>query len=155
MIALDPDTGKELWRFDPKLSTQNAANFKGWAHMTCRGVAYHDEAAYAAKAADGTTVASPAPAAGSCPKRLFVPTADTRLIALDADTRPVLASMGQLIERLSPYGSRLEQACRRVVGGETKMFTGVMCGSYHDVWMELHEDLILTQRVDRAEEGSF
>ena len=23
------------------------------------------------------------------------------------------------------------------------MFTGVMCGSYHDVWMELHEDLIL------------
>ena len=34
VIALDPDTGKEIWRFDPKLSTQNAANFKGWAHMT-------------------------------------------------------------------------------------------------------------------------
>ncbi|KRV73676.1 glucose/quinate/shikimate family membrane-bound PQQ-dependent dehydrogenase [Pseudomonas citronellolis] len=94
VIALDPDTGKELWRFDPKLSTQNAANFKGWAHMTCRGVAYHDEAAYAAKAADGTTVASPAPAAGSCPKRLFVPTADTRLIALDADTGKVCEGFG-------------------------------------------------------------
>jgi hypothetical protein len=30
-----------------------------------------------------------------------------------------------------------------------------MCGSYHDVWMELHEDLIITQRIDRAAEGSF
>ena len=28
-----------------------------------------------------------------------------------------------------------------------------MCGSYHDVWMELHEDLILTLGVDRAEGG--
>jgi hypothetical protein len=25
-----------------------------------------------------------------------------------------------------------------------------MCGSYHEVWMELHEDLILTQRLDRV-----
>jgi len=41
------------------------------------------------------------------------------------------------------------------VAGETKMFTGVMCGSYHDVWMELHEDLILTQGIDRTAEGSF
>jgi len=30
-----------------------------------------------------------------------------------------------------------------------------MCGSYHDVWMELHEDLILTLGIDRAAEGSF
>ena len=61
----------------------------------------------------------------------------------------------ELVARLAPYGPRLEQSCRRVVAGETKMFTGVMCGSYHDVWMELHEDLILTQGIDRAAEGSF
>ena len=30
-----------------------------------------------------------------------------------------------------------------------------MCNSYHDVWMELHEDLILTLGIDRAKEGSF
>jgi hypothetical protein len=35
------------------------------------------------------------------------------------------------------------------------LFTGVMCGSFHDIWMELHEDLILTQGIDRATEGSF
>ena len=30
-----------------------------------------------------------------------------------------------------------------------------MCSSFHDVWMELHEDLIVLQRIDRVEEGSF
>jgi hypothetical protein len=35
------------------------------------------------------------------------------------------------------------------------MFTGVGCGSFHDIWMELHEDLVVLQRIDRASEGSF
>jgi len=35
------------------------------------------------------------------------------------------------------------------------MLTIVTCGSDHDVWMELREDLILTQGVGRAEEGSI
>jgi hypothetical protein len=42
-----------------------------------------------------------------------------------------------------------------VASGDIKSFTGVMCGSFHDVWMELHEDLIVLQRVNRVEEGSF
>ncbi len=63
--------------------------------------------------------------------------------------------MGGVIERLSPYSSRLTVVLGRVQQGETNMFTGVMCGSYHDAWMELHEDLILTQGIDRAAEGSF
>lgn len=78
-----------------------------------------------------------------------------RLVALDAEARPVVAAMGEVLVRLAPYGPRLERTCQRVVAGETNMFTGVMCGSYHDVWMELHEDLILTQGIDRAAEGSF
>lgn len=78
-----------------------------------------------------------------------------RLVAIDTAVRPVVASMGDVLGRFAPYGPRLERACRRVAGGETNMFTGVMCGSYHDVWMELHEDLILTQGLDRAAEGSF
>ena len=43
----------------------------------------------------------------------------------------------------------------RLEAGEPAFFTGVMCGSYHDIWMELHEDLLLTQHIDRSEEGSF
>jgi hypothetical protein len=78
-----------------------------------------------------------------------------RLVAIDADAAPVVARMGEVLARLAPYGPRLARTCQQVVGGETKMFTGVMCGSYHDVWMELHEDLILTQGIDRMAEGSY
>jgi len=78
-----------------------------------------------------------------------------RLVALNDDVAPVVSRMGEVLVRLAPYGPRLARTCRRVVEGETNMFTGVMCGSYHDVWMELHEDLILTQGIDRAAEGSF
>jgi len=78
-----------------------------------------------------------------------------RLEALDAEVAPIVQRMGEMMVRLAPYGPRLARTCRRVVEGETNMFTGVMCGSCHDVWMELHEDLILTQGIDRAAEGSF
>lgn len=105
LIALDPDSGKEIWRFDPQLSTQNADSFKGWAHMTCRGVAYHQDSGPAASnsaqaststAAPGTmtTAAAPATDANACPRRLFLPTADTRLMAINADTGKVCSGFG-------------------------------------------------------------
>ena len=78
-----------------------------------------------------------------------------RLVALDAEAVPLVAKMGEVLARLAPYGPRLAATRAKVVAGDSKMFTGVMCGSYHDVWMELHEDLILTQGIDRAAEGSF
>ena len=78
-----------------------------------------------------------------------------RLAALDAQAQPVVGAMGGLLDRLAPYADRLAGPLARLRAGETAMFTGVMCGSYHDAWMELHEDLILTQGIDRSAEGSF
>ncbi len=78
-----------------------------------------------------------------------------QLAALHDDTRPVLSALTEALPRLGPYSRRLERTCRRVLEGENNMFTGVMCGSYHDVWMELHEDLILTQGIHRPSEESF
>lgn len=78
-----------------------------------------------------------------------------RLVNLNDEAVPVVKAMGKVLARLQPYTPRLVATCQRVVSGETNMFTGVMCGSYHDVWMELHEDLILTQGIDRSAEGSF
>lgn len=78
-----------------------------------------------------------------------------RLVAMKNESVPVVAAMGEILGRLAPYVPRLESTAKRVVAGEQNMFTGVMCGSFHDVWMELHEDLILTQGIDRAAEGSF
>ncbi len=68
---------------------------------------------------------------------------------------PSLASFAGSIERFSHYADRLAAALTSIERGETKMFTGVMCGSYHDIWMELHEDLVQLLGVDRAAEGSF
>ena len=55
---------------------------------------------------------------------------------------------------LARYSARLDGR-RRGGAGDNKRFTGVMCESFHDVWMELHEDLIVMQRIDRVAEGSF
>ena len=68
---------------------------------------------------------------------------------------PVLAGFAGAIPRFESYQQRLSNSLGRLVGGETRMFTGVMCGSYHDVWMELHEDLVQLLGVDRHEEGSY
>jgi hypothetical protein len=78
-----------------------------------------------------------------------------RLLMIDTDVQPLCTAMGEVLVRLTPYAPRLRSTAQRVDKGEQNLFTGVMCGSYHDVWMELHEDLILTLGIDRAKEGSF
>ena len=78
-----------------------------------------------------------------------------RLKTLNVSAQQVTAEFGEVAERFAGYGPRLDSCTHQVLDGAQKMFTGVMCGSYHDVWMELHEDLILTQGIDRHAEGSF
>jgi pyruvate,orthophosphate dikinase len=77
-----------------------------------------------------------------------------RLGVLDDEAQPIVAAIGSVTTWMAPYGQRLAAARQRLSGGDQKALTGVMCDSYHDVWMELHEDLILTQGIDRAAEGS-
>ncbi|QDG69589.1 membrane-bound PQQ-dependent dehydrogenase, glucose/quinate/shikimate family [Janthinobacterium tructae] len=85
VIALDPDTGKELWRHDPKIN-RDASSYQ---HMICRGVAYWDVNAGRAKD-------DPAPEAAGmeCPRRIFAPTMDATLIAINADTGAACKSFG-------------------------------------------------------------
>ncbi len=78
-----------------------------------------------------------------------------RLVQLDRMAQGVCVAFSDQLSRYDPYGPRLAAALARVQAGDQKQFTGVMCGSYHDVWMELHQDLLLTLGIDRAEEGSF
>lgn len=88
VIAIDATTGREQWRFDPKIKSANGS-FKQWEHMTCRGVSYHNDADYVP--AD----ASLGGLSADCPRRLFLPTADARLIALDADTGRICKNFGE------------------------------------------------------------
>jgi quinoprotein glucose dehydrogenase len=65
--ALDPGTGKALWRFDPHLATDSHYPNE----YTCRGVAFWR---------------TPAAASGTCAARIYTNTNDRRLIALDSAT---------------------------------------------------------------------
>ncbi|RJS94090.1 membrane-bound PQQ-dependent dehydrogenase, glucose/quinate/shikimate family [Salinisphaera sp. Q1T1-3] len=104
VLALDPATGKTKWHYNTNLSQEGAKNFSGWPHMTCRGVAYAEvgnagQSADADTQATATPVADPqntqdAPATNQCPRRIFLPTADARLIALNADTGQRCADFG-------------------------------------------------------------
>ena len=78
-----------------------------------------------------------------------------RLVELDRNAQGVCVAFTDQLTRYQPYAPRLTTAIEKVKAGDQKQFTGVMCGSYHDVWMELHEDLMLTLGIDRAAEGSF
>ena len=78
-----------------------------------------------------------------------------RLAALADESRPVVTAMSAALPRLARYVGRLAAAAGAVAHGDSSKFTGVMCESFHDIWMELHEDLIVLQRIDRVAEGSF
>lgn len=84
-IALDADSGEERWRFDP-----GSPKDLNRQHQTCRGVSYHD-------ASEGTDDddASENGNDAICTRRIFLPTGDARLIALDAETGSRCASFGE------------------------------------------------------------
>jgi hypothetical protein len=73
----------------------------------------------------------------------------------NASCATVLDGFSAVVPRFAAYRHRLTGAAARAANGETKMFTGVMCGSFHDIWMELHEDLIQLLSIDRNAEGSY
>jgi quinoprotein glucose dehydrogenase len=64
-IAIDAATGQEKWKFDA-----NSGMNPDRQHQTCRGVSYYADAA--------ATAGTP------CAERVYLPTSDARLIALDA-----------------------------------------------------------------------
>jgi hypothetical protein len=59
--------------------------------------------------------------------------------------------LGGALARFRPYRPRFDWAATRVQTGSLEWFTTPLIGSYHDVWMELHEDLLLTLGFDRWE----
>ncbi len=68
VVALDPATGAEMWRFDPEIDlAKRYAN-----QLTCRGVTYWEDPESIGKR--------------DCAARIFTATNDARLIALDAAT---------------------------------------------------------------------
>lgn len=74
-----------------------------------------------------------------------------RLEAVHAAIGPVTDDLAAALERFDPYGERLGRAHERVVAGETDWLTKPLIDSYHTVWFELHEDLLVTLGLERKE----
>lgn len=78
-----------------------------------------------------------------------------RLAEVDGSVGPLLDDVAGRVGRMAGYRARLSGALDRVRGGDTAAFTAPMRDSYHDIWMELHEDLIVSlgRTRDAADEG--
>ena len=76
VFALDPRTGEEIWKFDPKVNFS-----KSYSEMfTSRGVAAWQDGA---------------DKSGPCSARVFLGTLDARLLAIDADTGELCEDFGK------------------------------------------------------------
>lgn len=102
VLAIDADTGRERWRFDPKL------DMDGIKILACRGVSHF-------RAAPGTA---------ACASRIILATLDARLIALDALTGrpcPGFGDKGQVALRdglgVAPAGKYTVTSPATIVNG--------------------------------------
>ena len=75
-----------------------------------------------------------------------------RLHTVDERIAPVASRLGRTIERFEAYRPRLRAALARIDEGETEWLNSPRVDSYHTVWMQLHEDLLLAIGGDRSTE---
>jgi hypothetical protein len=75
-----------------------------------------------------------------------------RLYEADDKVGPLCARLAGTLERFGRYGPRLATARQRVERGEGEWFTSPAVDSYHAVWFELHEDLLVTLGKERSGE---
>ena len=70
---------------------------------------------------------------------------------VDARLRPELSAVSAALPRFGRYEGRLGAALERVRGGDAASFARPMYDSYHDIWMELHQDLLLSLGRERGQ----
>jgi len=75
-----------------------------------------------------------------------------RLATLHSDATAWLAPLVNRLPRLGRYGQRLGRAAAAVKDGDRRFVASPRVDSYHSIWFELHEDLILLAGRTRATE---
>ncbi|MGY4629961.1 glucose/quinate/shikimate family membrane-bound PQQ-dependent dehydrogenase [Bradyrhizobium sp. USDA 4486] len=126
VFALEAPTGKLRWKFDPQV--QHNKNFQ---HMTCRGVAYH-------VTKPGGVTADGARAPAECPARVFIPTNDGRMFALDAQSGTPCEGFGDHGQIDLKQGSEIqtpgfyEGTSPPVVTGKILIVGGAVIDNYSD-----------------------
>lgn len=66
---------------------------------------------------------------------------------------PIIAAAAVHLPRLSRYSVKLQAALDKVNAGDTTWLSRPIIDSYHTVWFELHEELILAAGLTRAAEA--
>jgi pyruvate,orthophosphate dikinase len=74
------------------------------------------------------------------------------LASLHDDVAAWLNRLSDDLPRLAAYAARLERASGMVAAGEHRYIASPTVDSYHSVWFELHEELILLAGRNRADE---
>jgi len=91
VIALDPESGRERWRFDPRIDRT-----RRYAEASARGVS--------------VWAAGERGQGGACRRRVFSGTLDARLLALDADTGRPCTNFGESGQVDLTHGLRIRDA---------------------------------------------
>ncbi len=74
------------------------------------------------------------------------------LVALHEEVAEWLRPLAQRLPRVAEYGDRLDRAAAAVRDGDYRYIASPRVDSYHSIWFEFHEDLILLAGRTRADE---
>ena len=72
------------------------------------------------------------------------------LVALHPRAVAVTAGLATLLPRFARYEHDFTAALDRLRGGDTRALAAPLSSSYHDHWMELHQDLLSTLGRERS-----
>jgi len=76
-----------------------------------------------------------------------------RLDGVHHRVTPIIATVATQLPRLGNYSVKLHSALEKVHAGETTWLTRPIIDSYHTVWFELHEELIIAAGLTREQEA--
>lgn len=74
-----------------------------------------------------------------------------RLDDVHARAVPIVEAVAAQLPRLHAYATKLAAALDKIKAGETAWLTRPLIDSYHTVWFELHEELIVAVGLTREE----
>jgi hypothetical protein len=77
----------------------------------------------------------------------------SRLDDVHQRVTPIVTAAAAQLPRLSHYSAKLQAALDNVHGGDTAWLSRPLIDSYHTVWFELHEELIVAAGLTRESEA--
>lgn len=77
----------------------------------------------------------------------------SRLDDVHRQVSPIITTVVAQLPRLNGYGKKLDSALAKVKAGDTIWLARPIIDSYHTVWFELHEELIVASGLTREEEA--